>query len=171
MKNVTLLNFDTLESHVKARFQLDSFIVFEDVDCMERKIEAKEDDKRPKKIDMSGLLNAIDGLIEGDGRILIMTTNHPEKIDPALRRPGRIDIDLKMDYATKDDVENILKLMYELDNVVIDFNLNDLSHAKLVGLCRKYSYSEVLEILKRMNIKFLFFRNLAIVILLLIGKE
>lgn len=42
-------------------------------------------------ITLSGLLNAIDGTFAKDGRILIMTTNHPDKIDPALLRPGRAD--------------------------------------------------------------------------------
>lgn len=43
-------------------------------------------------ITLSGLLNAIDGTFSRDGRILIMTTNHPEKIDPALIRKGRADV-------------------------------------------------------------------------------
>jgi len=38
------------------------------------------------------LLNAIDGVAAGEGRILFLTTNHPEKLDPALIRPGRCDI-------------------------------------------------------------------------------
>lgn len=40
---------------------------------------------------LSGLLNVLDGVLARDGRILIMTTNHPDKIDPALIRPGRAD--------------------------------------------------------------------------------
>lgn len=42
-------------------------------------------------ITLSGLLNAIDGLGAGEGRILIVTSNHPENLDRALMRPGRID--------------------------------------------------------------------------------
>lgn len=42
-------------------------------------------------ITLSGLLNVIDGVFSRDGRLLIMTTNHPEKLDPALLRPGRAD--------------------------------------------------------------------------------
>src|SRR5690606_7749955 len=43
-------------------------------------------------ITFSGLLNAIDGVASGEGRLLFMTTNHPERLDPALIRPGRIDM-------------------------------------------------------------------------------
>ena len=43
------------------------------------------------KLDLSGLLNVLDGVVDTPNRILVMTTNHPEKLDPALIRPGRID--------------------------------------------------------------------------------
>ncbi len=39
----------------------------------------------------SGFLNAIDGVRSQEGRIIIMTTNYKEKLDPALLRPGRVD--------------------------------------------------------------------------------
>jgi SpoVK/Ycf46/Vps4 family AAA+-type ATPase len=43
------------------------------------------------KLNLSGILNALDGVVDSPNRILIMTSNHPEKLDPALIRPGRID--------------------------------------------------------------------------------
>lgn len=51
---------------------------------------------------MSGLLNFIDGLWSscGDERIIIFTTNHIEKLDPALLRPGRMDMHIHMSYCT-----------------------------------------------------------------------
>ncbi|CAF4311531.1 unnamed protein product, partial [Adineta steineri] len=55
-----------------------------------------EDQTAPKDpLTLSFLLNLIDGIIEQPSRILIMTSNHPEQIDPALLRPGRIDIKLE----------------------------------------------------------------------------
>ncbi|KAF2127372.1 P-loop containing nucleoside triphosphate hydrolase protein [Dothidotthia symphoricarpi CBS 119687] len=42
-------------------------------------------------VTLSGLLNAIDGNASQEGRLLIMTSNHPDALDPALLRPGRID--------------------------------------------------------------------------------
>ena len=38
----------------------------------------------------------MDGIAEDEGRILIMTSNHWNKLDPALVRPGRIDIEIEM---------------------------------------------------------------------------
>ena len=43
------------------------------------------------KLNLAGLLNVLDGVVDTPGRILVMTTNHPEKLDPALIRPGRIN--------------------------------------------------------------------------------
>merc|ERR1712029_1090677 len=40
---------------------------------------------------MGGLLNAIDGVTLTEGRIIFMTTNYMERLDPALIRPGRVD--------------------------------------------------------------------------------
>ena len=50
-----------------------------------------------QRITLSCLLNAIDGFCATEGRILVMTTNHPEKLDPAMRRPGRIDMEIAFD--------------------------------------------------------------------------
>eukprot|EP00798_Chlamydomonas_sp_ICE-L_P028957 gene28957-32151_t len=42
-------------------------------------------------LNLAGLLNCLDGVVDTPGRIVVMTTNHPEKLDPALIRPGRIN--------------------------------------------------------------------------------
>jgi hypothetical protein len=44
------------------------------------------------KIDLSFLLNLLDGILETPGRIVIMTSNQPKMLDHALIRPGRIDV-------------------------------------------------------------------------------
>lgn len=51
--------------------------------------EAPKEERR--EVSLSGLLNALDGVFSREGRILIMTTNHPERVDPALLRHGRVD--------------------------------------------------------------------------------
>lgn len=47
------------------------------------------------KVSLSTLLNVLDGLASPEGRVLIMTTNHIERLDPALIRPGRVDTKVK----------------------------------------------------------------------------
>ena len=50
------------------------------------------------KLNLSGLLNVLDGVVDTPERIVVMTTNHPEILDPALIRPGRIDQKLLLAY-------------------------------------------------------------------------
>ena len=53
---------------------------------------------------LSDLLNIIDGLWSscGDERIIVFTTNHKDRLDPALLRPGRMDLHVHMSYCTMD---------------------------------------------------------------------
>ena len=48
------------------------------------------------------MLNFIDGLWSscGDERIIIFTTNHKDRLDPAFLRPGRMDVHIHMSYCT-----------------------------------------------------------------------
>lgn len=54
------------------------------------------------QVTLSGLLNFIDGLWSscGDERIIVFTTNHKDRLDPALLRPGRMDVHIHMSYCT-----------------------------------------------------------------------
>jgi chaperone BCS1 len=65
-------------------------LVLEDVDCLFDQREGKEGGGGVR-VTFSGLLNALDGVGAAENAIVIMTTNHPEKLDPALIRPGRVD--------------------------------------------------------------------------------
>lgn len=68
-----------------------------------------------KGISLSGLLNAIDGVATHEGRVLIMTSNHPEKLDPALVRPGRVDRKIEFKLAMKEQIRELFLRMYETD--------------------------------------------------------
>ncbi|XP_004310209.1 PREDICTED: probable mitochondrial chaperone BCS1-B [Fragaria vesca subsp. vesca] len=81
-----------------------SIIVIEDIDCS---IELKDRQDRgtnssDSQLTLSGLLNFIDGLWSscGDERIIVFTTNYKDKLDPALLRPGRMDMHVHMSFCT-----------------------------------------------------------------------
>ena len=57
--------------------------------------------ERTGSVTLSGLLNAIDGIASAEGRLLFCTTNHIERIDPALIRPGRCDVRVEFTRLTK----------------------------------------------------------------------
>jgi chaperone BCS1 len=52
-------------------------------------------------VTFSGLLNALDGVAAGEERIAFLTTNHIDRLDPALIRPGRVDMMLRIGEATR----------------------------------------------------------------------
>ncbi|MEM9496386.1 MAG: ATP-binding protein [Pseudomonadota bacterium] len=68
-----------------------SMIVIEDIDAVFRKRTGDTEG-----VSFSGLLNAIDGLAAQEGRALFMTTNHKDRLDAALIRPGRADLHVEL---------------------------------------------------------------------------
>ncbi|KAK4574065.1 hypothetical protein LTR86_001826 [Recurvomyces mirabilis] len=87
-------------------------ILLEDVDSSGiergnmRKSQAEDwEEDKPKSmkkgVTLSGLLNVLDGINSGEGRITIMTSNSPDSLDPALVRPGRIDDKILFGYASR----------------------------------------------------------------------
>ncbi|RDW83013.1 hypothetical protein BP5796_04504 [Coleophoma crateriformis] len=66
-------------------------------------------------ITLSGLLNIIDGVASHEGRVLVMTTNHPEQLDEALIRPGRVDHQVAFSNATQSQVKELFERMYSID--------------------------------------------------------
>ncbi|KAF1919368.1 hypothetical protein BDU57DRAFT_512427 [Ampelomyces quisqualis] len=70
-------------------------------------------------VSLSNLLNVIDGADAAEGRLLIMTTNCPEKLDPALLRAGRCDEKFKIDFATKVTAPLTFKRIFGLDKKTV----------------------------------------------------
>jgi hypothetical protein len=80
-----------------------------------QKIENKEE------LTLAFILNLLDGILETPGRIIILTTNHPEKLDSALVRPGRIDINVCFGFCSNDTIIELVKNFYES----IDYESNE----------------------------------------------
>ena len=71
------------------------------------KVGIKMDDSQ--KLTLSHILNILDGILETPGRIFIMTSNYPEKLDKALIRPGRIDSIVHFTKCTKEDIVEMIE--------------------------------------------------------------
>ncbi|MCP3679031.1 MAG: ATP-binding protein, partial [Gammaproteobacteria bacterium] len=67
------------------------------------------------KLTLASLLEVLDGVMEMDGRMLIITTNYPEKLDKALSRPGRIDLKVKFGPCTTDNIIQMFKHYFETE--------------------------------------------------------
>ena len=102
-----------------------------------------EKDKQEVKeeLTLSFLLNLLDGVLETPGRILIITSNYPERLDKALVRPGRIDLNIHFEYADIDMIKEMLKHFYNIDN-------NTLNHIKLDNALNKvFTPAEIIAVL------------------------
>ncbi|VDN39841.1 unnamed protein product [Gongylonema pulchrum] len=81
-----------------------SVVVLEDVDAAfgsrDDPVQSSKAYEGLTRVTFSGLLNAVDGVASADERILFMTTNHIERLDPALIRPGRVDVKQYFGYCT-----------------------------------------------------------------------
>jgi hypothetical protein len=75
------------------------------------------------KLDLSGLLNVLDGVVDTPDRIVIMTTNHPEKLDPALIRPGRIDKKIYLGYLGAESAIRMVGHYFQLGEKGMDVGL------------------------------------------------
>lgn len=106
----------------------DVIFVLEDIDAVTHIVRRRDDaiasdtttGKQPVSVrkdalNLSGLLNVLDGVVDTPGRLLVMTTNYPDVLDPALIRPGRIDKKMFLDYLTCDDMAALIAHYFQTD--------------------------------------------------------
>lgn len=75
---------------------------------------AREEQEKDKEvIDLSFLLNLLDGTLEANGRILAISTNFPERIDSALIRPGRIDMIVNFKKCNRAVIQEMADAFYD----------------------------------------------------------
>lgn len=72
------------------------------------------------QLTLSGILNQIDGVHNNHGMILIMTTNHPELLDEALIRDGRVDERIFFDYCDYEQIHMMFKNFYNGNSVCLE---------------------------------------------------
>lgn len=104
-------NLVSLLSNVQRR----SLLLIEDVDIAKAATERTDEGEG---VSLSGLLNALDGIVTPHGLITVMTTNNLDALDEALVRPGRADRVVKIDHM---DRSQLLRLVQALtDESVVD---------------------------------------------------
>ena len=121
-----------------------SIILLEDVDAVFVERQAANTKNGGNGVSFSGLLNAIDGVASQEGRIFVMTTNHIEKLDPALKRPGRCDVTAKLDLASRSQMVSLFTRFYARDDVP--------THTTKAFSMKEYERNKGLE-RKRRNLK------------------
>lgn len=82
---------------------------------LERQKEAEKE-----TIDLSFILNLLDGTLESNGRMLMITTNFPERIDSALVRPGRIDMIIHFKKCNREILQEMMCAFYDEEVTIPD---------------------------------------------------
>ncbi|KAG7199511.1 hypothetical protein KM043_014129 [Ampulex compressa] len=104
-------------NHLLAVAPQQSIILLEDIDAaFTSRLEAKEVKAAYdglNRVTFSGLLNCMDGVASTEARILFMTTNYLERLDPALVRPGRVDVKEYIGWCSVDQVEQMFLRFYK----------------------------------------------------------
>lgn len=85
---------------------------FDDEDSDDESEDGWRHKQKKSNVTLSGLLNAIDGVGAPEGHVLIMSTNHIEKMEEALVRAGRVDIKVKLDWCSHSQTRDIFLRMY-----------------------------------------------------------
>jgi len=88
-----------------------SIIVLEDVDALFAEGRSKANGNK-SSLTFSGVLNALDGVGGCAGQIFVLTTNHRERLDPALIRNGRVDLHIEFTHAGKEQMRGLFLAFY-----------------------------------------------------------
>lgn len=145
-------------NHLLSVAPQNSIILLEDIDAA---FVSREETKQMgaayeglSRITFSGLLNCVDGVASTEARILFMTTNYIERLDPALIRPGRVDLKEYIGYCSKQQIEEMFYKFYKstdkesaekLSQAIMSFG-KDVSPAHVQGyfMMHKHSTPDVL---------------------------
>ena len=101
-------------------------------------------------LSLGELLNVIDGMVEMPGRMMIMTSNHPEMLDPAILRHGRIDLQINFKNLMRENIADMYKLWFD-KNIPEEYykRINDytFSQAEIGNLFSTYDHTHILNTL------------------------
>jgi mitochondrial chaperone BCS1 len=148
-KNVYILNLNIVSDQTLPVYLSNvppgSFVLVEDFDTFsvtksrEKKEEEKSDnpfaDSHP--LTLSGVLNALDGITALDNIVVFLTTNHLDRIDPAMLRDGRTDLKQELRPLTSVEIHKYIEFAYG-KNDLYGYNFFDTPGCELHGLLQKH---------------------------------
>lgn len=154
--------------------RMNSDIIFDDdynkVDSVKKNAEnspqivflkEKEEEKKTDTVTLSCLLNILDGVIECPQRMIIITTNHPEKLHPVLFRPGRINMKIYLDYIHSDQALEMLRKFFpnyhmtkaQMSLLIKVIDGKKVAPSLLEGLCIEHNtIDDLLEALETLKV-------------------
>ncbi|KAG2005752.1 mitochondrial chaperone BCS1 [Coprinopsis cinerea AmutBmut pab1-1] len=116
-----------------------SIFLIEDVDCAFPSREDEDEKDKPRRgrrdeyrsfVTLSGLLNTLDGVGSEEGKLFFATTNHLDRLDPALIRPGRIDMKVEYKLATKGQASALFARFYSFKDDILPDSMHSVDEKK-----------------------------------------
>jgi chaperone BCS1 len=133
----SLLNDESLNDCFSG-IPANSIIILEDIDVASAVKERDGDDD--KGVTMSGMLNVLDGFQSPPGVITIMTTNRKDVLDPAIIRPGRVDLEEELNCLDNQQLEGLCKYFMGIVPEDLPFVTPEhgITSAEVMGVVRKH---------------------------------
>lgn len=118
--NIAILNLsergltDDRLNHLLTTVPRRTIVLLEDADAAfsNGRVQTDADGYRGANVTFSGLLNALDGVASAEERVIFLTTNHADRLDEALIRPGRVDMTIRLGGATRWQIERLWDRFY-----------------------------------------------------------
>lgn len=141
--NIGALDDDDALQRAFSSLKRNSILLIEDIDRSFVQREGKD-----VKVSFSCLLNALDGALSKHGLIVIITTNHIDRLDPALLRDGRIDTKIEIKNPDNEMISDYLTLFYDRNTIL--YETRDVCMASVQEICirNKDSYQGAIRELK-----------------------
>ncbi|WP_456477371.1 AAA family ATPase [Methanopyrus sp.] len=141
----------------EARKNAPAIIYIDEIDAIAPK---REETGEVERRVVAQLLTLMDGLSEDERVVVLASTNLPDDIDPALRRPGRFDKEIEIGVPDKEDRKEILQIhtrdMPLADDVDLD-KLAELTHgftgADLEALCKSAGLKALRRAIRKIGAK------------------
>ncbi|KAJ8983143.1 hypothetical protein NQ317_014718 [Molorchus minor] len=149
-------------NHLLSLAPQQSIVLLEDIDAA---FVSREDTPQQKaafeglnRVTFSGLLNCLDGVASTEARMVFMTTNYLERLDPALIRPGRVDLKEYIGWCSQIQIEKMFLRFYNavpdaklFAEKVISFKRN-VSPAQIQGYFMLHKHSSPWEVVENFKV-------------------
>ncbi len=144
LKNLFLNeNIETFDPHSNKKEMIklpveNRLYILEEIDLLgnivldrKNKKEKKQKTENELQISLADILTILDGTVETPGRIIVFTSNYPEKLDKALLRGGRMDLLVKFTNCKVSEIHEYLKFFYDISSEEYSKNYSNLLSNKM----------------------------------------
>lgn len=121
-----------------------SILILEDIDTQAVSQDRSKEAEDNRQVSLGSLLNVLDGPMTPDGLVTIMTSNFADNIDPALKRPGRIDLIEEIGYLDDTQLKGIFANFYGAECRDLPSVINKhISPAQVTEVMKRHMYDPV----------------------------